>query len=325
MLWTLSKKILFSLPPETSHALALNALKFFSYFPFFKKKYSYPVTVMGIEFENPIGLAAGLDKNGDYIDSLGQLGFGFLEIGTVTPRAQSGNPRPRLFRFPKQKVLINRMGFNNKGVDYLVERLKRKKYSGVLGVNIGKNADTPLEKAVDDYLECFNKVAAYAHYVTINISSPNTKNLRELEKSEWLEALLRALKQQQKQFFETEKKYVPLIVKVSPDLSRHEAESMMRIFIQYEIDGVIATNTTINHAEVSDEAGGMSGKLLSGQSGKILNAFSMLQKNNQIPLIGCGGIFTKEDVEEKFKLGASLVQVYTGFIFQGPEMLTKLI
>jgi len=323
MLWQFTKKILFSLPPELAHVLSLNSLKILYQLNLINKKYAEPKTIMGLKFPNPIGLAAGLDKNGDYIDALGACGFGFIEVGTVTPRPQSGNSTPRLFRLPEHRAIVNRMGFNNKGVDHLVERLKKRKYAGVVGANIGKNFDTPIEQAVSDYVFCFQKVASYADYVTLNISSPNTKNLRDLQQPELLENLLRTLKDEQKIFFTQHQKYVPLVVKVSPDLTQDEIEPMASIFIQTEIDGVIATNTTNQFATISNETGGLSGEPLREKSSQVLREFKKLL-GDKMPLIGCGGIFSKEDMDAKYQNGASLVQVYTGLIYQGPAIVAAL-
>ena len=313
-------KLLLSLPPETAHQVALTLLRL-TYRIRTPKKIISPCTLMGIEFPNPVGLAAGMDKNGDYIDALASLGFGFIEIGTVTPRPQRGNPKPRLFRLAKEQAIINRMGFNNKGVDYCVEKIRKAKFKGVLGVNIGKNADTPLESATDDYLTCFRRVAPFASYVTLNISSPNTASLRNLQHGKLLTHLLRILKQEQA----IQKKYVPLVVKISPDLTRDEFREMADIFLMEKIDGVIATNTTLNRSEVdqsiyANESGGLSGRPLRARSTQIIKLLHELLQE-KIPLIGCGGIFSREDVEEKMRVGASLVQVYSGLVFQDPKKI----
>lgn len=318
-MYSLLTKILFQFEPEKAHYLALKSLKFLhltrltTVFP----KIISPVSIMNLQFSNPIGLAAGLDKNGDYIDALAALGFGFIEIGTVTPKPQMGNPKPRLFRLNQQHALVNRMGFNNKGVDYVAERLKRKKFSGIMGFNIGKNRDTPNEKAADEYIYCFRKLAPYASYITINISSPNTKGLRDLQQSENLILLLQKLKNVQNQ----QSKYVPLVIKISPDLSLEEIKTMAHIFLQEKIDGVIATNTTIQHNE---ETGGLSGKPLAHRSTKIIKELNQYLQN-KIPIIGCGGIFTADDAKEKLDAGAQLLQIYTGLIYQGPSIIKRLL
>lgn len=314
----LLRKILFALPPETAHAAALIALRFTR--PFRQKKFSSPRTVMGLHFENPIGLAAGLDKNGDYINALAALGFGFIEIGTVTPRPQPGNPKPRLFRLEPQEAIINRMGFNNKGVFHLIDRVKKSKFKGVLGINIGKNSDTPLEKAVDDYVFCLEHVYPHASYIAINISSPNTASLRDLQHGELLKNLLRTLKQRQKQLSESHKKYVPIVVKISPDLTQHDIRELAEILLAEKIDGVIATNTTTNHVF---EKGGLSGRPLTARSTEVIEELNSVLKK-EIPIIGCGGVFTANDVREKLSAGASLVQVYSGLIYRGPGIMKEL-
>ncbi len=320
--------MLFCLDPETAHYATLNLLKLahtLKLTKFFKKK-SAPLNLMGLEFKNPVGLAAGLDKNGDYIDALGDLGFGFIEIGTVTPRPQPGNPRPRLFRLTKQQALINRMGFNNKGLDYVVARLKKSTYRGILGVNIGKNFDTPLEKATEDYLLGFNAVAQYASYVTINISSPNTTGLRDLQHGELLRSLLQQLKHAQQHYFQLNKKYVPLVVKIAPDLTSEELSTLAHVLLQQNIDGVIATNTTLSREGIEDslaqEKGGLSGKPLCARSTEtIKQLYAVLQ--DKIPIIGCGGIFSHTDAEKKFAAGARAIQLYSGLIYQGPALIKK--
>lgn len=328
MPYSFIKSFLFRMDPEKSHYFALRILQiahFLGITKIYKKNY-LPCQVMGLHFDNPIGLAAGLDKNGDYIDALAALGFGFIEIGTVTPKRQVGNSLPRLFRVSQHQAIVNRMGFNNKGLDYVIERLKSSRYKGVLGVNIGKNRDTPLEQAYEDYVTGFRAVAPYASYVTINISSPNTAGLRDLQQSDLLSFLLQKLKQEQKTYFEMTQKYVPLVVKISPDLTLEEIKAIGEILLAEKIDGVVATNTTINRAEIKDfqEAGGLSGKPLAKQSTDVIKKlYEVIQ--DKIPMIGCGGIFTGEDVREKLAAGAKLVQVYTGFIYQGPEMINRLV
>lgn len=326
MSYSVLQKILFKLDPEVAHHLTLEGLRLLHFLHLIKmpRMTSNPRDIMGLHFPHPIGLAAGLDKNGDYIEALAALGFGFVEIGTVTPKPQEGNPRPRLFRLPKAQAIINRMGFNSKGLDYVVERLKKTKYKGILGVNIGKNRETPIENALDDYRIGFTCVAPYASYVTINISSPNTASLRELQQGDLLRELLKALKQEQAQ----QKKYVPLVVKIAPDLNQQEIEVMSDIFLSEKVDGVIATNTTLSRAGVEDlphanEAGGLSGKPVRALSTQTIKQFSALLKN-QIPIIGCGGIFDVQDAREKFSAGASLIQVYTGLIYRGPALLSEI-
>ncbi|EXA65826.1 dihydroorotate dehydrogenase [Acinetobacter baumannii 348935] len=288
-----------------------------------------PVTCMGIEFPNPVGLAAGLDKNGAYIDALASQGFGFIEIGTITPRPQPGNPHPRLFRLLKAKAIINRMGFNNDGVDKLIENVKAAKFKGVLGINIGKNADTPVEKAVDDYLICLEKVYNYASYITVNISSPNTKNLRSLQSGDALTELLETLKNRQLELAQEHQHYVPLVLKVAPDLEAEDIAFIAKQLLQYKIDGLIVTNTTLSREGVeglehAEEAGGLSGAPVFEKSTACLAAFAEELKG-QIPLIGVGGILSGADALAKKKAGASLVQVYSGLIYTGPELVKDCV
>lgn len=324
-MYSLLKKILFCFDPETSHHLALNTLRYayrLGLTRFFTLPPSSPITLMGLSFPNKIGLAAGLDKNGDYIDALAALGFGFIEVGTITPKPQAGNPRPRIFRLTQQEAIINRLGFNNKGVDYLVKRLQQTSFKGILGVNIGKNRDTPLAQAIDDYLYVFRRVAPFASYVTINISSPNTAALRDLQQPHLLSSLLQALKKEQLK----NARYVPLVVKISPDLNKEELAEMAKVFLNEKIDGIIATNTTISRTGVehSTEAGGLSGKPLTTRATCIVKQLYELLQDN-IPIMGCGGISSGEDAKEKFRAGASLIQIYTGLIYRGPALLRQLL
>jgi dihydroorotate dehydrogenase len=330
MYYSLIRKLLFRLDPETAHRVTLKALNLAYILGIttqIKKVYS-PREVMGFTFDNIVGLAAGLDKNGDYIEALGALGFGFIEVGTVTPKPQSGNLLPRLFRLQEQEAIINRMGFNNKGLDYLVARLKESKYTGILGVNIGKNRDTPLEQAEDDYLLGFRRVALYASYVTINISSPNTSGLRDLQHGELLGSLLRNLKNEQAIVHDLHKRYVPLVVKIAPDLTKEELQTIAEILLEQNMDGVIATNTTIGRDDIDDspfakEAGGLSGKPLARRSTEIIKQLHEILQD-EIPIIGCGGIFSQKDAQEKLTAGAKLIQVYTGLVYQGPGLIKLL-
>ena len=280
MLYSLARPLLFSLAPERAHELTLSLLKSAHRLGMMRQSIaSKPVTCMGIEFPNPVGLAAGLDKNGAYIDALAGLGFGFIEIGTITPRPQIGNPHPRLFRLPEAKAIINRMGFNNDGVDQLIENVKAAKFKGILGINIGKNADTPVEQAVDDYLICLEKVYNYASYITVNISSPNTKNLRSLQSGDALTELLETLKKRQLELAEEHQHYVPLVLKVAPDLSSEDVHFIAKQLIQFKIDGLIVTNTTLSREGVenlphADEAGGLSGAPVFEKSTACLAEFS---------------------------------------------------
>ena len=288
-----------------------------------------PVEVMGITFPNPVGLAAGLDKNGEGIKAFEAMGFGFVEIGTVTPRPQPGNDKPRIFRLPEANAIINRMGFNNKGVDYLVDQVIKAKFSGVLGINIGKNKDTPDENAKDDYIHCMRKVYDYATYITVNISSPNTPGLRSLQYGEALNELLSALKAEQQSLVEQYGKYVPVAVKIAPDLTEEEVESIAECLIANNIDGVIATNTTlardkVSHLQHGNEQGGLSGAPVKEQSTKVIQLLAKAL-DNKLPIIGVGGIASGADAKEKIAAGAKLVQVYTGFIYQGPELVKDIV
>ena len=330
MLYSLARPLLFSLAPERAHELTLSLLKSTHKMGLMRQNVpAKPVTCMGIEFPNPVGLAAGLDKNGAYIDALADLGFGFIEIGTITPRPQSGNPHPRLFRLPKAKAIINRMGFNNDGVDQLIENVKAAKFKGVLGINIGKNADTPVENAVDDYLICLEKVYNYASYVTVNISSPNTKNLRSLQSGDALTELLSTLKQRQLELAEEYQHYVPLVLKVAPDLDAEDIQFISKQLIEFKIDGLIVTNTTLSREGVEnlpfgDEAGGLSGAPVFEKSTACLSAFAKAL-NGEVPLIGVGGILSGDQAVAKKEAGASLVQVYSGLIYTGPELVKDCV
>lgn len=330
MLYSLARPLLFSLAPERAHELTLSLLKSSHKMGLMRQNVAAkPVTCMGIEFPNPVGLAAGLDKNGAYIDALAGQGFGFIEIGTITPRPQAGNPHPRLFRLPQAKAIINRMGFNNEGVDRLVENVKAAKFKGILGINIGKNADTPVEKAVDDYLICLEKVYNYASYITVNISSPNTKNLRSLQSGDALTELLQTLKNRQLELAQEYQHYVPLVLKVAPDLDETDIAFIAKQLLQFKIDGLIVTNTTLSREGVeglahAEEAGGLSGAPVFEKSTACLAAFAQVLKG-QIPLIGVGGILSGADAVAKKQAGASLVQVYSGLIYTGPELVKDCV
>ncbi|MAK30716.1 quinone-dependent dihydroorotate dehydrogenase [Acinetobacter sp.] len=330
MLYSLARPMLFSLAPERAHELTLSMLKTAHKMGMLRQTIQpKPVTCMGIEFPNPVGLAAGLDKNGAYIDALAGLGFGFIEIGTITPRPQSGNPKPRLFRIPEAKAIINRMGFNNEGVDQLVENVKAAKFRGILGINIGKNADTPVENAVDDYLICLEKVYNYASYITVNISSPNTKNLRSLQSGDALTELLETLKKRQLELAEQYHHYVPLVLKVAPDLPHEDIQFISEQLLTFKIDGLIVTNTTLSREGVENlpfgnEAGGLSGAPVFEKSTECLRSFAKVL-NDQIPLIGVGGITQGEHAVAKKDAGASLVQIYSGLIYTGPDLIKECV
>lgn len=330
MLYSLARPLLFSLAPERAHELTLSLLKSSHAMGMMRQNVAAkPVTCMGIEFPNPVGLAAGLDKNGAYIDALAAQGFGFIEIGTITPLPQAGNPHPRLFRLPKAKAIINRMGFNNEGVDQLIENVKASKFKGVLGINIGKNAATPVEKAVDDYLICLEKVYNYASYITVNISSPNTKNLRSLQSGDALSELLETLKNRQLELAKEFQHYVPLVLKVAPDLESEDIQFIAKQLLKFKIDGLIVTNTTLSREgveglEYAEEAGGLSGAPVFEKSTACLAAFSKLLQG-QIELIGVGGILSSADAVAKKQAGASLVQVYSGLIYTGPKLVKDCV
>jgi dihydroorotate dehydrogenase len=286
-----------------------------------------PRTVMGITFPNSVGLAAGLDKNGDYIDALAALGFGSIEIGTITPRPQPGNPKPRLFRIPEAQGIINRMGFNNQGVDHLIESVKRSKYKGVLGINIGKNFDTPVEKATDDYLICLRKVYEHASYIAVNVSSPNTPGLLSLQFGESLNELLDALKKEQKVLAEMHGVYKPIAVKIAPDMNEDEIKQVAQALKHYEIDAVIATNTTLSREGVegldfANEQGGLSGGPLTDKSTEVIAVLAE-ELDGALPIIGVGGIVDGTSAADKIRAGASLVQVYSGFIYRGPDLIKE--
>lgn len=332
MLYSLARPLLFKLDAERAHHMTLSALNSAYRMGLVKsiyKQHFKPVTCMGIEFPNPVGLAAGLDKNGDYIDALAALGFGFIEIGTITPRPQAGNPHPRLFRLPQANAIINRMGFNNDGVDKLVENVKAAKYQGVLGINIGKNADTPVEDATQDYLICLEKVYAYASYITVNISSPNTKGLRSLQSGHALTELLESLKARQLGLATEHGFYVPLVLKVAPDLEKEDIDFIANELLRFNIDGLIVTNTTLSREGVEglpngDEQGGLSGAPVFKKSTACLTQFSQ-RLQDKIPLIGVGGILTGEQAALKRAAGAALVQIYSGLIYQGPNLIADSV
>ena len=327
-MYSLVRKALFMADPETAHGLALEGLRLghgVGATHLLCRTRSLPVTVMGLNFPNPVGMAAGMDKNGDYIDALGSLGFGFIEVGTVTPRPQQGNPKPRIFRIEKANGMINRLGFNNKGVDYLVQQAMKRRFKGVLGINIGKNFDTPNDKAADDYLNCLEKVYPHADYITINISSPNTRGLRDLQDSEQLDSLLATLNKKRLELADACHKRVPLVVKVAPDLDDEQIPGMAEVVVRNAFDGLIATNTTISRDAIkgmrhADEQGGLSGAPVRDMANHVLAEFRKHLPAG-IALIGTGGITDGEDAAEKIRLGADLVQFYTGFVYRGPDLV----
>ncbi|MEH6436111.1 quinone-dependent dihydroorotate dehydrogenase [Massilia sp. DD77] len=332
LLYALARPLLFSLDPEAAHNLTLPALRRAAKLGLtgiVRKPKPDPRTVMGITFPNPVGLAAGLDKDGAYIDGLAALGFGSIEIGTVTPRGQMGNPKPRMFRLPKARGIINRMGFNNGGVDAFVANVQASRFyqerQGVLGLNIGKNADTPIERAAEDYLHCLRKVYPFASYVTVNISSPNTKNLRQLQGASELDALLSQLKQEQSRLADEYGHYVPVALKIAPDVDGDQIRDIAGALLRHKIDGVIATNTTLNRRDVegmkhAQEAGGLSGAPVFEQSTIVVRALKT-ELRDDIPIIGVGGIMRGADARAKIAAGAKLVQLYSGLIYAGPGLV----
>ncbi|PJI49700.1 MAG: dihydroorotate dehydrogenase (quinone) [Pseudomonas sp.] len=332
-MYSLARELLFKLSPETSHELSIDLIGAGGRLGLngllTQAPTSLPVKVMGLEFANPVGLAAGLDKNGDAIDGFAQLGFGFVEIGTVTPRPQPGNPKPRIFRLPQATAIINRMGFNNQGVDHLIERVKAAKYKGVLGINIGKNFDTPVERAVDDYLICLDKVHAHASYVTVNVSSPNTPGLRSLQFGDSLKQLLEALRLRQEDLAVQHGRRVPLAIKIAPDMSDEETAMVAAALIESGMDAVIATNTTLSREGVENlpfgnEAGGLSGAPVREKSTHIVKVLAG-ELGGRLPIIAAGGITEGAHAAEKMAAGASLVQIYSGFIYKGPALIREAV
>ena len=333
MFYSIVRPALFRLDPERAHHLSFQQLRFMSGTPLEmiirQHLPSRPVTCMGLTFDNALGLAAGLDKNAECIDAFGAMGFGFVEVGTVTPRAQAGNDKPRMFRLVEAEGIINRMGFNNLGVDNLVENVKKSRFKGVLGINIGKNKDTPVEQGKDDYLICMEKVYAHAGYIAINISSPNTPGLRSLQYGEALDDLLISIKAKQKDLEKRHLKYVPVAVKIAPDLSEDELIQVADSLIRHQIDGVIATNTTLDRSLVKglkygEEIGGLSGRPVQSRSTAVIQRLSQ-ELQGRLPIIGVGGIDSLTAAREKIAAGATLVQIYSGFIYKGPGLIKDIV
>lgn len=329
MSYELLQKLLFLLPTETSHHLSLQSVALMQKMNLSallaKDQVQDAVELMGIQFPNRVGLAAGLDKDASCIEGMSAMGFGFLEVGTVTPKPQNGNPKPRLFRLVSSQAIINRMGFNNEGVDAMVKRIRRSDFKGVLGINIGKNASTAMGDALADYEYCLRKVYKHASYIVVNISSPNTKGLRSLQHGDELSNLLEGLKDTHASLVTKHQKRVPLLVKIAPDMDDEEVIQVSQKLLKFELDGVVVSNTTISRHEVigkkySDELGGLSGAPLKDQSNRVLSLISSEVKN-KMTIIGVGGILGREDAVEKIKLGADLVQIYTGFIYKGPNLI----
>ncbi|MBS0568309.1 MAG: quinone-dependent dihydroorotate dehydrogenase [Proteobacteria bacterium] len=332
-MYALARPFLFCLDAERAHDLALASIEAAyrtGLNPLLAlKPESLPTRVLGIDFANPVGLAAGLDKNGAYVDALAALGFGFIEVGTTTPRAQAGNPKPRMFRLPEYEAVINRLGFNNGGVDALVRNVERAKFDGVLGINIGKNKDTPNERAVDDYLHCLERVYARASYITVNISSPNTQGLRDLQEEETLKRFIGTLRERQEQLAARHGARKPMLLKIAPDLSDGELDGIAGVLLATKIDGLICTNTTIARdavagARFADEAGGLSGKPLRNRATAVLHGMAQ-RLGGKVPLVGVGGITRGADAAEKFAAGASLVQFYSGLVFRGPALIGECV
>lgn len=332
-MYSLAKPLLFCLDAETAHHRGLQAMELAyrtGLNPLLSSKPKPLRTrAFGISFPNPVGCAAGLDKNGEYIDALHALGFGFVEIGTVTPRPQEGNPKPRMFRLPEKQAVINRLGFNNHGVDALVRNVEKARRNGILGINIGKNKDTPNEKASEDYIHCLEKVFALADYVTVNISSPNTQGLRELQSAEYFRRFIGDLREAQEDLAGLHGHRTPMLIKIAPDLDEAEMDAIAEVLNSAKVDGVIATNTTVGRLDVQDhpqanEAGGLSGKPLYGKATSVLRRMRH-KLNDSIPLVGVGGICSGADAAAKITAGASLVQFYTGMIYRGPGLIAESV
>jgi dihydroorotate dehydrogenase len=330
--YSLIRPLLFRLAPETAHVLGLGSLGWAArlgrFNPLAQAQPQRPRTVMGLNFPNALGLAAGMDKNGDCIEGMAALGFGFIEIGTVTPKPQPGNPKPRMFRLVEQQAVINRLGFNNKGVDYLIEQVKARRSQIILGINIGKNLTTPVDNALDDYVTALRKIYAHADYVTVNISSPNTPGLRKLQTAEYLGELLDGITLEREKLAQEHNRRVPLAVKIAPDIEPEEIAPLAAQLIQYQADAVIATNTTLSRVGVETspyaaEAGGLSGRPLLEKSTETVARLAEILKGS-VPIIACGGIFSAEDAQAKIAAGASLVQIYTGFIYRGPTLVKEI-
>lgn len=327
------RNLLFQLPPEQAHNIALNGLdvahRLGILSAFSPKIDSFPVNVMGLDFPNPVGLAAGLDKNADHLDALGSLGFGFIEVGTVTPLAQPGNPKPRMFRLPEHQAIINRMGFNNEGLEHLLARVDKRKYRGVLGINVGKNKDTPNDQSESDYRKGISAVYSRADYITVNVSSPNTPGLRDLQFGDSLKGLLGAIKDEQRACEKQHGRYVPVAVKIAPDMDDEGIRFVANALRDTGIDGVIATNTTVSRVAVAghrhaEEAGGLSGAPVREASLRVIRGL-YAELGDSLPIIGVGGITDGESAAEKIRAGARLVQIYTGFIYRGPALIRESV
>ncbi|PMQ02876.1 Dihydroorotate dehydrogenase (quinone) [Dyella sp. AD56] len=332
-MYNLIRPLLFALDAEAAHRATLYGLDVAHRSNFIHKvakpPAELPTTAFGVRFPNPVGLAAGLDKNADHLDALGALGFGFVEVGTTTPRPQLGNDKPRMFRLPRHQAVINRLGFNNDGVDALVRNVQKSSYRGVLGINIGKNKDTPNEKAVDDYLFCLERVYALASYITVNISSPNTQGLRDLQEEATLRRFIETLREAQERLGSQTGARKPMLLKIAPDLSDTELDAIAEVLLAAKVDGVICTNTTIDHSAVADdphgnETGGLSGKPLFARSTAVLRGMRQ-RVGNQLDIIGVGGILDGNNAAEKIDAGASLVQIYSGMVYRGPALIAECV
>ncbi len=329
-MYSLMRSLLFKLDEEKAHHVSLEALRYIPRSCFSQPIWSRkPIYALGLEFAHPVGLAAGLDKNGDYVQALDKIGFSFIEVGTVTPRAQDGHPKPRLFRLPQAHAIINRMGFNNHGVESMVSTISRVRTNAILGINIGKNKETPLNNAAEDYLFCLRHVYPHASYVTVNISSPNTPDLRQLQDSDYFYHLMKQLREEQLRLSDQYQRYVPIVIKLSPDESDDALKRMAETILQLGIDGIIATNTTCAREAVADlphgnEAGGLSGRPLLSRSTECLRVLKQVV-GDVIPLIGVGGIDSALTARQKLEAGATLVQVYTGLIYQGPGLVKRVV
>ena len=331
-LYAALRPLLFCLDGERAHDLTLSALDRASslhLLPPPRPLPGRPVRCMGLDFPNPVGLAAGLDKNGSHVDGLASFGFGFLEVGTVTPRPQPGNPKPRMFRIPQARAVVNRMGFNNEGIDALLRNVSRMRYRGILGINVGKNFDTPIERAVDDYLVGLRKAYPVAHYVTVNISSPNTKNLRSLQEPGALDPLLQALKEEQARLAQQHGRQVPIALKIAPDLDESQIDVIADRLIAHRIDAVIATNTTLSREGVAglpgaEEAGGLSGAPLRDRATAVVRSLAK-RLTGKVPIIAAGGVLSGADAREKLESGATLVQIYSGLVYRGPGLVREAV
>ena len=332
-MYSLIRPLLFALDAETAHRFTLYGLDVAHRSHFLHRvarpPAELPTKVFGIDFPNPVGLAAGLDKNADHLDALGALGFGFVEVGTTTPRPQPGNDKPRMFRLPRHEAVINRLGFNNAGVDALVRNVQRSSYRGVLGINIGKNKDTPNDKAVDDYLFCLERVYAHASYITVNISSPNTQGLRDLQEEATLRRFIDTLREAQERLGAQSGKRKPMLLKIAPDLAEAELDGIAEVLLATGIDGLICTNTTIERGAVADdpharETGGLSGRPLYARSTEVLRGMRR-RLGERVPIVGVGGILEGDQAAGKIEAGAALVQIYSGLVYRGPELIAECV